>query len=251
MARIPSSILRIKVPGETFAAALPELQKAYCGTIAYEIEHLSDHQKRLWLRGVIESGRFREPIVRSERRIATLAAPGRGRRLRALPAPHLPRPEDVLHRGRGRARADHRPGHRAVGRRGHRRGRDGHGPPRTPRLHHPRRRAPARVDPGRVRGPHGVRVGRGGRARDRRRREVPPGRRGHLHHAQRPPGDGEARRQPEPPGAGQRRRRGPHPRPADLAPDLAGGAPRPHRARSRCSSTATRPSPARAWWPRR
>ena len=71
MARIPSSILRIKVPGETFAAALPELRKAYCGTIAYEIEHLSDHQKRLWLRGVIESGRFREPVA-GERRVATL-----------------------------------------------------------------------------------------------------------------------------------------------------------------------------------
>ncbi len=71
MARIPSSILRIKVPGETFAAALPELQKAYCSTIAYEIEHLSDHQKRLWLRGVIESGRFREPLS-GERRVATL-----------------------------------------------------------------------------------------------------------------------------------------------------------------------------------
>ncbi|MGE4175168.1 MAG: multifunctional oxoglutarate decarboxylase/oxoglutarate dehydrogenase thiamine pyrophosphate-binding subunit/dihydrolipoyllysine-residue succinyltransferase subunit [Thermoleophilia bacterium] len=71
MARIPSSILRIKVPGETFAAALPELQKAYCSTIAYEIEHLSDHQKRLWLRGVVESGRFREPLA-PERRIATL-----------------------------------------------------------------------------------------------------------------------------------------------------------------------------------
>ena len=76
MARIPSSILRIKVPGETFAAALPQLRKAYCGTIAYEIEHLSDHQKRLWLRGVIESGRFREPIP-DERRIATARAAGR------------------------------------------------------------------------------------------------------------------------------------------------------------------------------
>jgi 2-oxoglutarate dehydrogenase E1 component len=71
MARIPSSVLRIKVPGESFAAALPELKKAYCGTIAYEIEHISDHQKRPWLRGVIESGRFREPLP-GERRVATL-----------------------------------------------------------------------------------------------------------------------------------------------------------------------------------
>ena len=57
MARIPASLLRVKVPGESFAAALPHLREAYCGTIAYEIEHLSDHQKRLWLRGAIESGR--------------------------------------------------------------------------------------------------------------------------------------------------------------------------------------------------
>ncbi len=45
MARIPASLLRVKVPGESFAAALPHLRKAYCGTIAYEIEHLSDHQQ--------------------------------------------------------------------------------------------------------------------------------------------------------------------------------------------------------------
>jgi multifunctional 2-oxoglutarate metabolism enzyme len=71
MARIPASLLRVKVPGESFAAALPHLREAYCGTIAYEIEHLSDHQKRLWLRGVIESGRLREPLP-AERRVAIL-----------------------------------------------------------------------------------------------------------------------------------------------------------------------------------
>ena len=46
MARIPAALLRVKVPGESFAAALPHLRAAYCGTIAYEIEHISDHQKR-------------------------------------------------------------------------------------------------------------------------------------------------------------------------------------------------------------
>jgi 2-oxoglutarate dehydrogenase E1 component len=71
MARIPASLLRVKVPGESFAAALPHLREAYCGTIAYEIEHISDHQKRLWLRGVIESGRLREPLP-AERRVAIL-----------------------------------------------------------------------------------------------------------------------------------------------------------------------------------
>ncbi|WP_217914958.1 multifunctional oxoglutarate decarboxylase/oxoglutarate dehydrogenase thiamine pyrophosphate-binding subunit/dihydrolipoyllysine-residue succinyltransferase subunit [Miltoncostaea marina] len=71
MARIPAELLRVKVPGESFAAALPHLREAYCGTIAYEIEHLSDHQKRLWLRGVIESGRLRAPLP-AERRVAIL-----------------------------------------------------------------------------------------------------------------------------------------------------------------------------------
>ena len=71
MARTPAALLRVKVPGESFAAALPHLRDAYCSTIAYEIEHLSDHQKRLWLRGVIEAGRLREPLP-AERRIANL-----------------------------------------------------------------------------------------------------------------------------------------------------------------------------------
>ena len=71
MARIPASLLRVKVPGESFAAALPHLREAYCGTIAYEIEHLSDHQKRLWLRGAVESGRMRAPLA-AERRLAIL-----------------------------------------------------------------------------------------------------------------------------------------------------------------------------------
>ncbi|MGD9572122.1 MAG: multifunctional oxoglutarate decarboxylase/oxoglutarate dehydrogenase thiamine pyrophosphate-binding subunit/dihydrolipoyllysine-residue succinyltransferase subunit [Thermoleophilia bacterium] len=71
MARIPASLLRVKVAGDSFATALPHLRDAYCGTIAYEIEHLSDHQKRLWLRGVIESGRLRSPLA-NERRLEVL-----------------------------------------------------------------------------------------------------------------------------------------------------------------------------------
>jgi 2-oxoglutarate dehydrogenase complex dehydrogenase (E1) component-like enzyme len=40
-ARIPASVLRMYVPGETLAEALPRLQETYTGTIAYEIEHIS------------------------------------------------------------------------------------------------------------------------------------------------------------------------------------------------------------------
>ena len=46
MAQIPASILRIGVEGETLLEALPRMREAYCGTIAYQIEHLSSHQQR-------------------------------------------------------------------------------------------------------------------------------------------------------------------------------------------------------------
>ncbi len=61
-ARIPASVLRVGVEGETLADVLPKLREIYCGTIAYEIEHISDHQERVWLRHAIESGRYRQPL---------------------------------------------------------------------------------------------------------------------------------------------------------------------------------------------
>ena len=66
-ARIPASVLRVHVPGESLLEALPALRDVYCGTIAYEIEHLSDHAERVWLRQAIESGRYREPLPAEER----------------------------------------------------------------------------------------------------------------------------------------------------------------------------------------
>jgi len=62
MARIPADVLRIYVPGKTLAEALPYLQATYCGTIAYEVEHIGSHEERLWLRQVIESGQHRRPL---------------------------------------------------------------------------------------------------------------------------------------------------------------------------------------------
>src|SRR5712691_7706614 len=67
-ARIPARLLRLYVPGETLAEALPHLRETYCGTIAYEIEHISDHEQRVWLRQAIESGRYRQPLSPDERR---------------------------------------------------------------------------------------------------------------------------------------------------------------------------------------
>ena len=53
MAQIPAAVLRIAVPGETLADALPLLHEAYCGTIAYELAHISNHNERVWLRQMI------------------------------------------------------------------------------------------------------------------------------------------------------------------------------------------------------
>ena len=66
MARIPARILRTHVPGATLADALPHLRETYCGTIAYEIEHIASHRQRTWLREKIESGAFRTPLTNQE-----------------------------------------------------------------------------------------------------------------------------------------------------------------------------------------
>ena len=66
-ARIPASVLRVATPGETLAEVLPQLAQIYCSTIAYEIEHLSDHQQRVWLRQAIETGRYRAPLETTEK----------------------------------------------------------------------------------------------------------------------------------------------------------------------------------------
>ncbi len=70
MRRIPASVLRVAVTGETFADALPHLADTYTGTIAYEIEHIAGHNRRVWLRQMIESGGHRAPLdVESKRRL--------------------------------------------------------------------------------------------------------------------------------------------------------------------------------------
>jgi 2-oxoglutarate dehydrogenase E1 component len=66
MERIPSRILRMYVPGDTLADALPHLRDTYCGPIAYEIEHIASHEQRLWLREKIEDGTFRQPLPTEE-----------------------------------------------------------------------------------------------------------------------------------------------------------------------------------------
>src|SRR5205085_8462740 len=68
MRAIPARVLRIAVEGETFADAYPQLRETYCGTIAYEIEHISDHEQRVWLRQAVESGLFRQPLPDEEKK---------------------------------------------------------------------------------------------------------------------------------------------------------------------------------------
>src|SRR6266513_4900319 len=66
--RIPASLLRVHTPGETLADVLPKLQETYSSTSAYEIEHISDHEQRIWLREAIESGRYRRKLSPEEKK---------------------------------------------------------------------------------------------------------------------------------------------------------------------------------------
>src|SRR6476661_3435393 len=67
-ARIPANVLRVHAPGETLADVLPKLQETYSGTSAYEIEHISDHEQRIWLREAIESGRYHHELSADEKK---------------------------------------------------------------------------------------------------------------------------------------------------------------------------------------
>ncbi|HEX3219276.1 MAG TPA: multifunctional oxoglutarate decarboxylase/oxoglutarate dehydrogenase thiamine pyrophosphate-binding subunit/dihydrolipoyllysine-residue succinyltransferase subunit [Candidatus Limnocylindria bacterium] len=68
MARVPADVLRVDVPGTTLAEALPALESTYCGSIAYEVEHIASHEERVWLRRVIESGEHRRPLKADEQK---------------------------------------------------------------------------------------------------------------------------------------------------------------------------------------
>jgi 2-oxoglutarate dehydrogenase E1 component len=67
-AQIPAKLFHMYVPGVTLADALPHLYETYCGTIAYEIEHIASHRQRVWLREQIESGAFRQPLTTDEQK---------------------------------------------------------------------------------------------------------------------------------------------------------------------------------------
>jgi 2-oxoglutarate dehydrogenase E1 component len=63
MNAVPASVLRVKVPGNTLAEVLPNLRNVYSGTIAYEIEHISNVEQREWLREYIEGSMHRRELT--------------------------------------------------------------------------------------------------------------------------------------------------------------------------------------------
>ncbi len=251
MSRIPASILRIGVEGETLLEALPRMRDAYCTTIAYQIEHLSSHQQRMWLRERIETGWHRAPLDAGGAPVAALA-PDRGVPVRALPPEGLPGPEDVLDRGPRRHRADARCDRDDRAPRRCRGGRDRHGPSRPAVGARPQPRPLGGVDPGRVRGREGARAGQGDRphpALGNRRRQVPPRRRGDLHHPRRGADQGPALSR-TPATWSSSTRSSPAPR-APRRPSIRArpcATTRTSRCRSCC--TAMPPSRARGWSPR-
>jgi len=64
MEAVPASVLRTHLPGNNLAEVLPLLRETYCGTIAYQMEYISRHEERGWLREQIESGAHRQPLSR-------------------------------------------------------------------------------------------------------------------------------------------------------------------------------------------
>jgi 2-oxoglutarate decarboxylase len=70
-ARVPANVVRTYAPGNTLAEVLANLRSIYCSTIAYEVEHITSHEQRSWLRKQIESGAHVKPLTR-ERKLELL-----------------------------------------------------------------------------------------------------------------------------------------------------------------------------------
>ena len=179
MAQIPSKLLHIFVPGATLAESFPRLRDTYCGTIAYQIEHIASHQVRRWLREKIESGAFRKPLGRAEQRalLTRLIEVDSLERFmhKAYLGQHqfsiegidmtVPMLDELI---------------RLSARRRRRGGRRRDGPPRPPERARPQPRPPLRDDLRRVRRSLDARGGDDDPSGRHRRRQVPPRRPGPL-----------------------------------------------------------------------
>ncbi|MDQ6781720.1 MAG: thiamine pyrophosphate-dependent enzyme, partial [Candidatus Eremiobacteraeota bacterium] len=69
--KLPANTLRVYASGKTAADVLAQLRDTYASTIAYDVEHISNHEQRSWLRQQIESGAHRKPLSR-ERKLELL-----------------------------------------------------------------------------------------------------------------------------------------------------------------------------------
>ncbi len=67
MEHVPADLLKTYFSGQTFAEVYPQLRETYCSSIAYQVEHISSHEQRRWLRREIESGFIRVPLPQDER----------------------------------------------------------------------------------------------------------------------------------------------------------------------------------------
>ena len=234
-ARIPASALRLYVPGETLADALPAARR---DLLRHDRVRGRAHLRSRGAPLAAPRGRVRPLPAAAERgrEAAAARAAVAHRGLRDLSAPRLPGAEAVLRRGPRRDDAHAGRDGRARCRRRRSRGRDRDGAPwaaERPRAHG---RPAVRGDPARVRGRADDPRGRRHPGRRHGGRQVPPRRRGHAQ--DRGGRDrGHTRLQPEPP-------RGRRPGRGGLD---AGGADRPlgRRGRPRPLRRAPRPHPRR------
>ena len=170
MARIPASILRIGVPGETLLEALPRMRDAYCcddrlPVRAHRLAPAADLDAR------DDRDRRPPPAARRGRERAPAAPADRRLPVRALPRENVSRRQGLLDRGARRDRADARRGRHPRPPRRRRRGRLRHGPPRPAQRPRPQPRPLGRIDPRRVRG---LETTERGEVRSRRSRTAAP-----------------------------------------------------------------------------
>ena len=67
LAKLPASTLGSDADG-TAADVIQKVREQYCGSLAYEFEHLNEEVEREWLRGMIESGSATAPLKADEKK---------------------------------------------------------------------------------------------------------------------------------------------------------------------------------------
>ncbi len=176
------------------------LRDTYCRTVGIEYMHIQDPEQRRWFQERLE-----KPYVKPthDEQLRILGKLNEAEAFETfLQTKYVGQKRFSLEGGESTIAAARRdPAGRRRGR--PRRGRDRHGPPRSPQRAHQHRGQDLRSDLPRVRGHPGPEDRSG-----LRRRQVPPRHRGHLHQRRRQGGSGLPRREPLAPRGRQRRARG-------------------------------------------